>query len=58
MVYALTVKCGTFRISTKKNNFYCALFRKMYDNDDILIPTYFTQTFPQNVSRYGITFKN
>jgi hypothetical protein len=60
MVYALPVKCGTVRISLKDNNFYCALFRKMYNNDDndgILKPTYFTKTFPQNVSRYVITFK-
>ena len=60
MVYALPVKCGTVRISLKENNFYCALVRKMYNNDHNngnLIPTYFTKLFPQNVSRYVITFK-
>lgn len=34
MVYALTVKCGTVRISLKENNFYRALFREMHNNDD------------------------
>ena len=58
MVYALPVKCGTVRISLKENNFYCALFRKTYndENGGILIATYCTNTLLQNVSRYVITF--